>query len=128
MAERYHHSPNGRTTHRRPDLIIVTDNALELDLEEPPLPAPERSLLWAVLERAMMDLSGRCLEGSQTWRYSGMYVADAAQWFTSEDESEWTFVWVCDHLQLDPERTRDTIYAAISRQMRAASEHAASAL
>ena len=65
--------------------------------EEPNLTgSPERNLLMAILERALLDLVGN--EDKQ--------VEDAEQWFFGEEEQplreqEFSFPWICQQLDLD---------------------------
>lgn len=61
-------------------------------------PSPERSLLVALLRRALFDFFG----GSASEK-------DAARdWIFDEDSEEepFSFPWVCAYLDMDPERVR----------------------
>ncbi len=59
---------------------------------------PERSLLVALLRRALFDYFG----GSASEKES------AKEWIfdVEEDEQPFAFSWVCDHLDMNPERVR----------------------
>lgn len=110
------------TTHRRPDVVALLSSETE---DEPLGASPDGALLWAVLERAVMDWGGRCLYGGTSWRQVGRYVTDAACWFGDDSEHAWSFVWICQHLQLDPGRTRDRLYHYIETVVHPRSTRAA---
>ena len=67
-------------------------------MQEETAPSPERSLLVALLRRALFDYFG----GSATERQA------AQDWILDmEDEEEpFSFGWVCSYLDMDPERVR----------------------
>jgi hypothetical protein len=58
---------------------------------------PERALLVGILDRAFRDATdfGR-----------GEERRDARIWFEDDDCDEWSFCWVCAHLNLDPLQVR----------------------
>jgi hypothetical protein len=61
--------------------------------------APERTLVAAVLERAVRDV----LDGDE----------EAVDWFADDDESEnapFSFIWICEQLELDPEKVRASVF------------------
>ena len=64
---------------------------------------PERRLLLAVLERAILDLVGNDEQEVQT----------AKDWLFGDTEphtpTEFSFAWVCQQLDLDPSHTADLI-------------------
>lgn len=72
--------------------------------------APEMTLLLAVLERAILDLGGRGQEGGHYRRSVRTHLHEAFEWVTSMQEETWTFLWVCDQLQLEPERARTRLF------------------
>lgn len=110
------------TTHRRPDVVAL----LSVEVEEPSIgTTPNGALLWAVLERATMDWGGRCLYGGTSWRQTARYVTDAACWFGDDADDPWTFVWVCQQLQLDPGRVRDTLYRYVQNVLHVKATHVA---
>lgn len=72
--------------------------------------SPERRLLLAILERAILDFVGndsREIQGSSDWIFSD---GDNENY-----ENEFSFVWVCEQLDLDPERIANYISAMPKR-------------
>ena len=71
--------------------------------------SPERNLLMAVLERAILDLVGNDLKESE----------EAERWIFGDIEDpsfdEFTFPWVCQELDLDCRRTAEMIRAIPKR-------------
>ncbi len=70
--------------------------------------SPERRLLLAILERAILDYVGndpREIQGSSDWLFSD----------DGENGREFTFVWVCEQLELDPKTIADCIQAMPKR-------------
>lgn len=67
-------------------------------------PIPEHRLLWAVLERAILDALGNL---------SGIYSCGererATRWISHLDDGEFGFFWVCDHLGIDAVRLRSQV-------------------
>ena len=64
--------------------------------------SPERRLLLAILERAILDFVGndsREIQGSSDWLFGD----------DSEDDGEFSFGWVCRQLDLDPESIAEHI-------------------
>ncbi len=61
---------------------------------------PERRLLAAVLERALLDAQGRVSPGKPD------DMRDALAWFASEDEGVLSFHWVAGRLGIDPDWIR----------------------
>ena len=63
--------------------------------------SPERNLLMAMLERAILDYVGNDKKESD----------DARQWIFGSNHpyEEYSFAWVCSELDLDPARISDTI-------------------
>lgn len=51
---------------------------------------PEHDLLTAFVQRGYLDLSSNLRK----------HVQDARKWILSPDNSEWTFIWACDQLDL----------------------------
>ena len=67
---------------------------------------PEQRLLCAVLRRALLDIVGvYCTEFGMRERLR----EDALEWVWSERRGEWGFLWVCECLDLDPGRVRESI-------------------
>lgn len=64
------------------------------------------SLLLAVLNRAAMDVTSGLM-------YSSKEKRDAINWITYWDTGEapepYSYPWICEHLNIDPARTRDLI-------------------
>lgn len=78
----------------------------------------ERSLLFALLERAVLDAAGQrlnCQEGEST---SENTIRDAREWLLDWEEGDfhepYSFCWVCEHLDLCPQLVRDGLRAALS--------------
>jgi len=70
---------------------------------------PERNLLMAVLERAILDLVGndpREAQAANDWIFGDLDDANF---------DEFTFPWLCQELDLDPRRIADTIAAIPKR-------------
>lgn len=67
---------------------------------------PHRNLLIAVLHRAIMDLRPAVIQMS-----SKEDRRTAVRWFKSKSKKEWTFIWVCAHLDLDPKFTKEAAFA-----------------
>jgi hypothetical protein len=67
-------------------------------------PAAVRALLFAMLEQAAMDLQSRRFH---RWREARRMYSEARQWVTSNDRSHpFSFVKICEALNLSPDRTR----------------------
>ena len=64
---------------------------------------PEHALLCAIIERALLDLRYRDLASGKHW---GRPQQTAKAWLMSPRNKPWTFLWICQHLQLDPQRIR----------------------
>jgi len=59
--------------------------------------SPERNLLLAILERAILDLTGNDPElanDAEVWLFEDLNVAD-------QDPEEFTLMWVCQQLDLN---------------------------
>lgn len=69
---------------------------------------PEYALVFAVLERAILDALGN-LEISKNWMQQEV-ARSAIVWFRSNDEEPWTFLWVCNMLDLNPEHLRNIVF------------------
>ena len=117
-----------RTTYRRPDASYSAYWQIE---EEPeyrdapgvPGPAldttdPSVSLLCAILERAILDLGGRGADGSCHRQQAQVFAVEAFEWIASCDEDVWSFVWVCDHLNLSVSATRQRMFLLATRMRR----------
>jgi len=65
---------------------------------------PEERLLWAILERGMLDYLGLTKptdrHSNNRWRYQ------AKAWILGNDNHEWSFIWVCDSLGVSAETVR----------------------
>lgn len=84
--------------------LIPAYNEGDYDIfDEPNLTGtPERNLLMAVLERAILDYVGNTAKD----------VENAKEWIFDKQEqpySEFSFPWVCHHLDLEPERIASLI-------------------
>ena len=63
---------------------------------------PERNLLVAMLERALLDYFGN----------QEIERSEADDWLFDEradENDEFSFPWICAHLELDPERVRNRL-------------------
>ncbi len=81
---------------------VLDEDAFAL-FEEPNLTGtPERNLLMAILERAIRDYVGNSTQEAE----------EAQQWIFDNGEppySEFSFGWICQQLDLIPERIADVI-------------------
>lgn len=87
-----------------PDLLLPSQMASAA------LPdVPERRLLVAMLERALLDAMGRAGTGGPA------DTEDALAWFHSEADTPFSFVWVAAQLGLDPDWLRDRVERCAQR-------------
>lgn len=93
------------------NIITVDVDALEL-FEKPNLKGtPERNLLMAILERAILDFVGN----------DQREVTAAEEWIFGEDdteEDEFSFPWLCQQLDLDRSFVAETVRAMPKRGKR----------
>lgn len=92
--------------------------------DEAPIPGPgaaERCLILAVIERAALDYIGcgrSILEGNNASpNVRSMLKREVYRWlFDKLDDGtvEFTFVWCCDQLSIDPTRVRKAILAEVA--------------
>lgn len=76
---------------------------------EPIKSTPERNLLAAILMRAIRDYLSKCSDSENSY-------SEARAWLKIDREvpkkdSSWTFVWICEHLDLEALTLRDLIEA-----------------
>lgn len=74
---------------------------------------PERNLLMAMLERAILDFVGNKeteITEAEEWLFSDKGGSDGAETFS--------FAWVCEHLDLDAKNIADVIKAMPKRGSR----------
>ena len=75
---------------------------------------PEEKLLWAVLERGILDYIGQTnptdAYAHHRWR------ANANGWVNARCFDEYSFAWICEALDLDPDTIRKRIHK-LARQM-----------
>lgn len=64
---------------------------------------PEIMLLQAVLGRGIRDAYGEC------WLVSPVDKRNAQRWIHSDDNSAFSFMWICEHLELNAELLRKLI-------------------
>lgn len=74
-----------------------------LEYEEIDVYEPERNLLAAVLDRAIMDMWVK--EDRATRRSAQGWIKAR----TKKRSRKWSFQWVCEHLDLEPETMREII-------------------
>ena len=65
---------------------------------------PELVLLWAILERAILDYNGGCTANGHETKF--MIMRRAKLWINSKRDDEFSFHWICTHLDLDPDYIR----------------------
>ena len=113
-----------RSTYRRPDQALLGTYAVCEEAEyasaanvAPPcdLTDPSVSLLLAVLERAILDLGGKGNDEGYGRRATAVNQREAFDWIASDDETHWSFGWVCDHLALSRSLTRASVFALAQR-------------
>lgn len=68
--------------------------------------SPERRLLVAVIKDAI-DVLGK-YSGAKTAHGMALY-RDAHEWLRSENRGEFSYLWVCDHLDIDPDAARRAV-------------------
>jgi hypothetical protein len=79
-----------------PDILLASQQ-----LVGGPPNSPSRRLLGAVLERALLDATGRPARQSER--------DDALAWFRADDESPFSFRWISFHLGIEPEWLRSRL-------------------
>lgn len=94
----------GRIQGRSVDRITGDYVANMVNLETRVL-QPEKRLLWAMLKRWLLDYTGICrrvaaAENPIEARFS------AVEWCWSDEDGPFSFLWVCDVLELDVEWVR----------------------
>lgn len=76
---------------------------------------PETALLYAVLERAILDA-----KGIKTNTYGDTARNTALQWLFEEhkefNSQAFTFPWICEHLNACPKLTRKRIFKYLSEE------------
>jgi hypothetical protein len=82
-----------------------------VEVEDIDFKLPERNLLVAILERAILDAVGigRCNDPKD--------IRQARFWIMDEplDNEPFTLGWICEHLDLEPKQIRDLYIKARSR-------------
>ena len=77
----------------------------------------EKALLVAILERAILDYASESQPAGVSWA-TGKYLAnnirniraEAHEWiFMEESHEPYTFLWICELLELSPNITREAI-------------------
>jgi len=63
---------------------------------------PYKNLWSAVLDRAMQDIKG-IIPGSEKYREKKI-IKEAEDWFGSDDRDIGSFLWVCEILDLQPDK------------------------
>lgn len=67
----------------------------------------EHELLTAIVQRACLDVQGNDMANRR----------DARRWLLSDDNSEWTFLWICEHLKLSSKVVKRFRMLAISSNL-----------
>ena len=73
---------------------------------------PERNLLAACLERAIRDILNKPQSEGGTGETTNRHCREACTWLRSQERSNFSFRWICHHLDLDPKAIRRWIYEA----------------
>jgi len=83
----------------------VVDLTIHHILNEQPVSQPEVRLLWAIMKRWILDYSGVC---ARTRADDTMLEArlDAVDWAWSDSNEEFSYLWICEVLDLDAEWLR----------------------
>jgi hypothetical protein len=93
--------------------MIAADSIGTQSLEAAPQRAtPERELWCAVLERAVEDVRTSRL---MHWRARPSIKREVLEWLRSKDETEGSFRFVCDVLNVSPSAARRAILQAQQR-------------
>jgi hypothetical protein len=79
-----------------PDILLASQQPVG----GPPI-SPSRRLLGAVLERALLDATGRPARQSER--------DDALAWFSADDEAPFSFRWISFHLGIEPDWLRSRL-------------------
>lgn len=74
---------------KRLEIAYTTPTSYEYN----PKGSPERNLLMAMLERAILDYVGN----------NSSEINAAKDWIFSKDKEEYSFIWLCMELDLDPD-------------------------
>lgn len=65
---------------------------------------PEKRLLLAVLARALEDACGNGRHGARKNTRE-----EANEWVESDSIKKWSFLWICEHVDLDPVLVRNEL-------------------
>jgi hypothetical protein len=71
---------------------------------------PERALLAAIIERALLDLRKTDLSERSDGR-------NAQMWIFASDQAEWSLLWVCDQLGMQPADVRAAATKILNGEM-----------
>jgi hypothetical protein len=71
----------------------------------------ERKLLCAIIEQACKDATGQGKD-------QGALMADAQRWLNSEHNYPFSYIWICDQLQLDPSIIRQGVKSMVENKAR----------
>lgn len=67
---------------------------------------PERSLLAAILARAILDATGNLQIGGEK---SNGHKWESKRWIAKNTNRPFTFIWICHSLNLEPQKIRHFI-------------------
>ncbi|MCB0345267.1 MAG: hypothetical protein KDD66_09110 [Bdellovibrionales bacterium] len=73
---------------------------LKVENSAPSYSSPERELLVAVLQRAILDYVGT----------GQLLSSEAGDWLFDEGDGDFSFAWVCGHLGLEPNAVRSNLH------------------
>lgn len=79
---------------------------------------PEHRLLFAVLQRAILDVCGSVVRASDKKEIIRIRKSARKYIFRSEPDSPMSFEWICDELNLDIESLRRGIRRALNTKLR----------
>jgi hypothetical protein len=83
--------------------------ALWSELNLGPMQLPEHALLFAILERAILDYVGPA-------KTPAHFRRDAEMFFHCKDDVPWSFIWISRHVPYDAEWFRETIMRYVNRE------------
>jgi len=71
----------------------------------------ERKLLCAIIEQACKDATGQR-------KNQEALMADAKKWLNSEENHPFSYIWICDQLQLDPSIIKRSVKSMVENKAR----------
>ena len=71
----------------------------------------ERKFLCAIIEQACKDATGQR-------KNQEALMADAKKWLNSEENHPFSYIWICDQLQLDPSIIKRSVKSMVENKAR----------